>query len=103
MLEKPAIPDDVILAALHAAYDWRVMELTFLPLGADRHTAVYRARTDDDRCYFVKLRSGDFDPVAVRLPRFLHDQGIADRSFPVARQSGGNLTPPRFAADHDCC
>lgn len=89
MLEKPPVPDDAIIAVLQAAYGWRAVEWAFLPLGADRHTAVYRARAGDGRAYFVKLRSGDFDPMAVTLPRFLHDQGIRAIIPPLATTRGG--------------
>ncbi|MBK8027445.1 MAG: hypothetical protein IPK19_40160 [Chloroflexi bacterium] len=38
------------------------MALDFLPLGADRNTAVYGA-TEGQTAYFVKLRWGDFDDI----------------------------------------
>jgi spectinomycin phosphotransferase len=47
-----------------------------LPLGADRHTAVYHLIDGNGTAYFVQLRSGRFDKLSVTLPRFLYDQGI---------------------------
>ncbi len=42
MLEKPEIPDESIISRLQEEYGLRVAELTFLPIGADLRTAVYR-------------------------------------------------------------
>lgn len=77
MLQKPNLPDEKILACLQAEYGLQVAQLTFLPLGADVNTAVYRAETRDGAPYFVKLRSGPFDEAVVTVPKFLSDQGIA--------------------------
>ena len=43
MLEKPNFPDEKIIACLQAEYGLKVAQITFLPLGADTNTAVYRA------------------------------------------------------------
>jgi hypothetical protein len=58
MLEKPNIADELIISCLQEEYDLRVAELTFLPLGADLGTAVYRVVADDGTAYFLKLRKG---------------------------------------------
>lgn len=58
MLEKPALEDQDIIACLRREYGLSVKEITFLPLGADLNTAVYRAVTDKKTPYFVKLRRG---------------------------------------------
>jgi len=55
MLEKPDIPDAEIIACLQEAYDLDVGQIVFLPLGADRHTAVYRAVADDRVLYYWTL------------------------------------------------
>lgn len=76
MVEKPDIPVEKIAACLQAAYEITAVQITFLPLGADQNTAVYRIETDDEIPYFLKLRSGVFDETAGTLTHFLHDQGI---------------------------
>ncbi len=88
MLEKPDLQDDKIIACLLDAYGLHAVEVTFLPLGADQNTAVYRAITDDTTPYFVKLRRGNFDEIAATLPKFLADQGIAQIISPLATTSG---------------
>ena len=60
----------------------------FLPLGADRNTAVYRAVAADETSYFVKLRRGVFDEIAVTLPKFLSDQGIVQILAPMTTKIG---------------
>lgn len=88
MLEKPAIPDERIGACLASAYGLRISILTFLPLGADVGTVVYRAEDRGGDAYFVKLRRGGFRPVTVRVPAFLHDQGVPALIPPLKTLSG---------------
>lgn len=52
------------------------------------NTAVYRLVADDERPYFLKLRSGVFDETSVALPKFLSDQGIAQIIAPLTTQAG---------------
>jgi spectinomycin phosphotransferase len=74
MLEKPNISDELILPRLEAEYNLRVAELTFLPLGADESTAVYRLVTEAGTTYFLKLRR-NFAEIIVNVPLFLKEQG----------------------------
>jgi spectinomycin phosphotransferase len=94
MLTKPDIREGDIAACLDSQYGLRAVQVTFLPLGADVNTAVYRVAAQDGTPYFVKLRQGDLDRVAVTLPRFLSDQGIRQIIPPLPTQAGqlwGNL------------
>ena len=88
MLEKPDLQDEKIRACLQTEYGLKAAQVTFLPLGADRNSAVYRVVTEDDRAYFLKLRSGVFDETSVALPKFLSDQGIKQIIPPLATQTG---------------
>jgi spectinomycin phosphotransferase len=88
MLEKPAVQDEDIIVCLRNAYEAAVVQITFLPLGADVNAAVYRAITNDGRLYFVKLRRGVFDEISVALPKLLSDQGIAQIIAPLATKTG---------------
>jgi spectinomycin phosphotransferase len=56
MLEKPDLQDDRIITCLNDEFGLHVAQLAFLPLGADRNTAVYRGLAEDGTPYFVKLR-----------------------------------------------
>lgn len=87
MLEKPDLSNEKIVACLKAEYSLSVRQVTFLPLGADVHTAVYRIASDETTC-FLKLRSGVFDETSVALPKFLSDLGIAPIIPPLPTQTG---------------
>ncbi len=88
MLEKPDLQDEVIIACLQDEYDLPGVQVTFLPLGADWNTAVYRAVADDGTPYFLKLRGGVFDKISVALPRFLSDQGVEQIIAPQTTRTG---------------
>ncbi len=92
MLEKPDLPDDRLNSCLHDDYGLRIAEISFLPLGADVNTAVYRAVTEDGTPYFVKLRRGDFDSTTVLVPQLLGDLGVAQIIVPVATTTGQSWT-----------
>jgi len=70
MLEKPDLKDEKIIACLKNDYGLRVNEITFLPLGADFNTAVYRVVANGETHYFVKLRRGEFDKAVVAIPTY---------------------------------
>jgi spectinomycin phosphotransferase len=98
MLEKPDLPEQRIGSCLRDEYGLNAVQVTFLPLGADQHTAVYRVVADDKRPYFLKLRSGNFDETSVALAKFLNDQGLAQIIPPLTAQAGqlwANLDRPR--------
>ncbi len=88
MLEKPDLQDEKITACLRDEYGLNLVQIAFLPLGADLHTAVYRTVAEDGTPYFCKLRRGVFDELAVTLPKFLSDQGIGQIIAPLATQTG---------------
>jgi spectinomycin phosphotransferase len=87
MLEKPDIPDTLILSHLAEEYGLQAAQLTFLPIGADINTAVYRAVTADGTGYFLKLRKGAFDEITVTVPQFLNSQGVREIIAPLESRS----------------
>jgi spectinomycin phosphotransferase len=84
MLTPPALSADTIIACSYDAYGLRISQVSFLPIGADVNTAVYRVDAEDGTPYFLKLRRGDFDEVAVAVPAWLHAQGIRRVVAPIA-------------------
>lgn len=88
MLEKPDLADDRIISCLQSDYGLRIAQVTFLPLGGDLSSAVYRAQALDGTLYFCKLRQGDFDPISVEIPRFLSEQGLAEIISPLLTNCG---------------
>ncbi|MEO5887250.1 MAG: phosphotransferase [Anaerolineales bacterium] len=88
MLEKPELKDEKIIACLQAEYGLRITQISFLPLGGNLCTAVYRAVAEDETLYFCKLRCSDFDEISVELPRFLSEHGIAQIIPPLLSKTG---------------
>ena len=86
MLTKPDIKDELIISRLQAEYGLHITALTFLPLGADMGTAVYRVVADDGTAYFLKLRKG-FEEIVVTVPLFLKSQGINEIITPFETRS----------------
>lgn len=82
MLEKPNVPDELIVSRLQEEYDLGVAELAFLPLGADLGTAVYRVTAEDGTAYFLKLRK-EFEEISVTVPFLLKSKGIQEIIAPV--------------------
>ncbi len=87
MLIKPDLKDEEIVRCLRGAYGLNVETITFLPLGADFNTAVYRVTTSNQMNYFLKLRSGEFLEASVSVPKYLADLGIKQVIPPLATQT----------------
>ena len=87
MLEKPNIPDELIISRLLEEYALPVAQLTFLPIGADTGTVVYRMVSADGIAYFLKLRKG-FDEIVVTVPIFLKSQGVQEIIAPLENRTG---------------
>ena len=88
MLEKPDLQDERIIACLQDEYGLLVVQIAFLPLGADLNTAVYTIVATNETPYFLKLRSGVFDETSVALPKFLSDNGIEQIIAPLVTKEG---------------
>jgi spectinomycin phosphotransferase len=78
MLEPPDLPEETIAAAVRAAYGIAPAALTFLPLGNDAATWVYRLQGADGAVVFLKLRSGAANAPSFLVPRYLVDHGVAN-------------------------
>ena len=76
MLIKPDIKDEEIIRCLRNAYELNIIKISFLPLGADFNTAVFRVTANDSTDYFLKLRRGKFSKSSVLVPKYLCDQAI---------------------------
>jgi spectinomycin phosphotransferase len=87
MLTDPGISGDTIAERLRESYGLAIAQVSFLPLGYV-DSAVYRVASADGVPYFLKLRRGDFNPVAVDLPAFLHAHGIRQVMAPIATRAG---------------
>jgi spectinomycin phosphotransferase len=83
MLEPPALNLQEIRDFLRYSYDAPIAQVEFMPLGVDANNAVYRAIAKDGTDYFIKLRRGDFNEIAVLLPSYLKQRGVAAVIEPI--------------------
>lgn len=88
MLTEPDLKDEEIIACLRDAYGLTVDKVTFLPIGADFNTAVYRVTTTDGADHFLKLRSGEFLEASVSVPKYIADLGIKQVVPPIPTKTG---------------
>jgi len=76
MLEKPDIPENLILRQVRTEFGFHAVNAVFLPLGVDANAAVYRIITAQGKTYFLKLRKGGFNEISILIPGFLKYQGV---------------------------
>ncbi len=88
MLTKPDIEDEEIVRCLRDTYGLNVEKISFLPLGADLNTAVYRVITSNATDYFLKLRRREFNEAAVLVPKYLSGLGLRQVIPPLATATG---------------
>ncbi len=93
MLEKPDLPDERLIAGLRDDFGLDIARVTFLPLGSDVDTAVYRADGKDGPPFFAKLRRGPDDGTSVKIAQLLYDRGIEQIIAPI-RAHDGRLWAP---------
>jgi spectinomycin phosphotransferase len=92
MLEQHKIQIDQLIPCIQAAYDLEITQVDFLPLGADRHSKLFKAITTAGRQYIVKVRRSTIKSHAVTLPAYLHDQGIEQVIVPIKTKTGSLWT-----------
>jgi spectinomycin phosphotransferase len=88
MLTPPDLSADAIAAHMRDAYGVDVVQVSFLPIGADSDAAVYRLDTADGMAYFLKLKRERFDEMGVAVPAFLHEYGAPAVMAPLATVNG---------------
>lgn len=92
MLEKPDLPDEILLGVLRDRYAVSATGLEFLPLGNDSGAWAYRAKAGEET-YFLKLRRLPVQEVNLALPRWLREQGLEEVVAPFADREGRLWAP----------
>ena len=75
VIEKPDVPDEVILRALEDCYSIREAMLEFVPRGLDAAAWAYRVDAGG-QAYFLKVSRRTEDTTGAWVPLFLSEQGI---------------------------
>jgi spectinomycin phosphotransferase len=91
MIGKQPLSDQRIFDCLNIDYGIEVIALTFLPLGADINSSVYKAKAFDQSSYFVKLKRGHHHDISVTILTLLHEAGI-QQIIPPIKTKHGQLT-----------
>lgn len=83
MIEKQPLSDKLIINCLNIDYGIEVATLTFLPLGADMDASVYKAKTHDQRSFFIKLKRGHHHDIGIVIVELLQEEGIQQIILPI--------------------
>ncbi|MGH9761836.1 MAG: aminoglycoside phosphotransferase family protein, partial [Blastocatellia bacterium] len=92
MREQPELPKDGIRDCLHDYYGLTAVTLDFLPLGLDFTAGVYRASTDGETCFLVKIKSGLFYESGCQVSSYLRGQGITSVIAPLPNKNAALWT-----------
>lgn len=93
MLEKHALPDQMIVKCLNTNYGIDVTSLTFLPIGADANASIFKALARDQSSYFIKLKLGHHHDISVEIVELLHQTGVEQIIPPVKTVQGKPIQP----------
>jgi spectinomycin phosphotransferase len=86
--EPPKLADATIAETVRAHYGVSIVALTFLPLGNDSDSYVYRVEAVDGAAYFLKIRNRlGFSPASLAVPRYLRDAGVPHILAPLPTTS----------------
>jgi spectinomycin phosphotransferase len=86
--EPPKLADTTIAETVREHYGVSIVALTFLPLGNDSDTYVYRVEASDGAAYFLKIRNRlGFSPASLAVPRYLHEIGVPHILAPLPTTS----------------
>jgi spectinomycin phosphotransferase len=89
MYEPPVdLPEAALEAGLRVHYGLDVAAVTMLSLGQDTAAWVYRVLTATDAAYFLKVRRSVSNAPSLVVPRYLHDQGVAQVVAPLLTTRG---------------
>jgi spectinomycin phosphotransferase len=73
----PRLADAIIQSILQTSYGLSNATLTFLPLGNDAASFVYKVGAEHGKDYFLKVRTSDwFSAPSIAIPRFFYEHGI---------------------------
>jgi spectinomycin phosphotransferase len=93
MLEKHVLSDSIIIHSLKTYYGIETAVLTFLPLGADIHAAIYKAETLDQTPYFIKVKQGHHQDTSIDIVELLQNAGIQEIIPPIKTIQGMSAQP----------
>jgi spectinomycin phosphotransferase len=88
MIEKPPIPDDLLISTLRRHYHMVVTGLQFLPVGNDATAWAFKANGQAGGAYFLKIKKSPLYAPGVEIPFALNAKGLPQVLAPLPRQDG---------------
>lgn len=85
---KQTISDQRIIDCLNTEYGIKIVNLTFLPLGADMNASVYKAEANDQPPYFIKIKRGHHHDISAAIIALLHNANIQHIIPPIKNIRG---------------
>ncbi|MBV8802180.1 MAG: phosphotransferase [Gammaproteobacteria bacterium] len=92
MIQQP-FSHKKIISCLSTEYGIKVVKLIFLPIGADMNASVYKAETNDQSNYFIKLKRGHHHDISASIISLLHSTGIQHIIPPIRNVRGEPIQP----------
>ncbi|MBP9759037.1 phosphotransferase [Candidatus Dojkabacteria bacterium] len=83
MLTEPKNKSEKMTDCLTRQYGIQAKSITFMPLGADANTIVYKVESNKGEMYLLKIRTDNFDETSVLIPHYLHEQKVEHIITPV--------------------
>ena len=87
MSDRPFLSNQRISDSLATNYGIKVSELTWLALGADLNSSVYKVLAQDGQTFFLKLKRGH-QAVSFTIMELLRAAGIRQIIFPLRNKAG---------------
>lgn len=88
MIEKPDVPDEVVLRALEECYGVRALALEFIPHGLDSQAWAYWVEAERGP-FFLKVNRGDVPDAGAWVPAYLAERGLKNIVGPIVASEGG--------------
>jgi spectinomycin phosphotransferase len=89
MREQPRITRSQLAEVLAGQYSLSPTEISFLALGNDSASFVYRVRDTSGEVHFLKMRArGGFSLASLAVPRHLADLGVPHITAPLTTNTG---------------
>lgn len=82
-----------IMECLNTYYGVKVIALTFLPLGADMDASIYKAETQEQHSYFIKLKRGHHPDISIAIMELLQHAKI-QQIIPPLKTIHGQAAQP---------
>jgi spectinomycin phosphotransferase len=86
MLEKPELPDEVVVRCLQDAYGIDASALEFLPVGNDSSAWSYSFYSDER--YYLKIRREPATTHPLAVARYLEGRGVREAVAPLLTKDG---------------